>query len=190
MISYPNLKWIRTLRLPDFAEFGPRLYQTLKASERGQNQIEQQVNGNLSGQPQPPPRLSGMNVTAQNGIFHVSLFHNADFYRGVRYHVEYATDPNFGTPFPLPMHDAREWRGSLGNLTLYFRSTTSYGTSAPAPWVYHGGSKPIAVTGGGISGPPLPSISQGSGTGFPQQGLQGSGQQPFRGASPPQRVSL
>jgi hypothetical protein len=188
-VNLPNLTWLRNVKIPGFPEFGVRLREALKASEGAHNQLEQQTNGNLSGSSQPPPQVSGLSVTAQNGIFHFSIAHNAEFYRGVSYHVEYATDANFTNPFPIDLGSAREHRATLGNLTLYARASASYGISAPGPWVYYGGSQPIGIVGGGVSGPALPEKSQGSGTGFAGQGLSGPGQTAFRGISPPQRVS-
>jgi hypothetical protein len=188
-IQFPNLTWLRGVKVPGFSEFGPRLFETLKTSETAHNQLEAQTNGNLGGQAQPPPQISRLRVSAADGIFHFSIEHNADFYRGVNYHLEYATDPNFTNPFPIDAGGAREHRASLGNLTLYARASASYGISAPGPWVYYGGSQPIPVTGGGANGPALPKVSQGSGTGFAQQGLQGPGTNQFRGTNPPTRVS-
>lgn len=190
MISFPNLRFLRSVKVPGYSEFGQKLFEALHTSETAHNQLEQQTNGNLTGNPQPPPQLSALQMSAANGIFHFSIQHNADFYRGVHYHIEYAEDPNFtGGGFPIHLGPSREHRAYLGNLTLYARASASYGISAPGPWVYHGGAQPIGVVGGGVAGPPLPTQSQGSGTGFPQQGLQGPGQNPFRGVNPPTRAS-
>jgi hypothetical protein len=183
------MRYLRNVKVPGFEDFGVKLREALSDSEKAHNQLEQQTNGNLSGHPQPPPQVSGLNVTAADGIFHFSIKHdNADFYRGNNYHLEYAEDPNFMNPFPIDMGSAREHRAHLGNLTIYARASTSYSISGPSPWVYYGGVTPKAITGGGVNGPPLPSQSQGSGTGFAGQGLQGPGQQAFRGVQPPTRV--
>lgn len=192
-VSFRNLAWLRNVKLgKEYPNFGQKLYEALTDSQSAHNQLEGQTNGNLSGQSQPPPALSAVRVSGGNGLFHVSLDHNADFYRGVRYHVEYATDPHFSNPFPLPMHEAREWRGNLGQQKLYFRASASYGISGPnTQWTYFGGATPQLVDGTGTTEPPLPAQSQGSGTGYPGQGLQGSGQTQFRSRSgqPPTRVT-
>lgn len=192
-VNLRNLAWLRNVKLgKDYPSFGQKLFEALSDSQTAHNQLEQQTNGNLSGESQPPPPLSALRVSGGNGIFHVSVDHNADFYRGARYHAEYATDSHFSNPFPLPMHDSREWRGHLGQQKLYFRASVSYGISSPHPqWVYFGGAQPQVVDGTSATEPGLPMQSQGSGTGYPGQGLQGPGQNQFRSRSgqPPTRVT-
>lgn len=184
-----NLAALRSVSVPGMPDFGQKLYETLKAMNTAQDNVTSQTNGSTSAQPASPPPLTSMAVSAQDGLFHVSLQHEANFYRGVNYHVEYSTSPNFTNPFPIHMGPNREMRVMLGNQTLHFRAATSYGISQPSTWIYHGGSTPIAVTGGGVSGPPLPAQSQGSGTGSPGEGLQGPGVLAFKSASgaPPVR---
>lgn len=186
-VNFRNLRFLRSAKLDGSPEFGPKLFEALADSQKAQNQLESQVNGNLSGAPSPPPQISALRIAAQDGIFHFSIDHSSNFYRGIQYHIEYASDPNFSNPFPIDLGSAREHRASLGNLTLYARASASYGISPPGPWVYYGGAQPLPVVGGGASGPSLPPQSQGSGTGFAQQGLQGPGQQQWRGPLPPVR---
>jgi len=189
MISFRNIQFLRNVKIPGYEGFGQRLYEALSDSENAHNQAEQQTNSNLSGNPQPPPSIDALNASASDGIFHFSITHTPDFYRDVRYHIEYADNPQFTNPFPLQSSGSpsREHRQSLGGLTLYARASASYGSSAPGPWVYYGGATPKAINGGGPSGPPLPAQSQGSGTGYPGEGLQGPGTRAFRGSTPPTR---
>lgn len=174
-----NLEWLRKLSptsFDDLRQLGSKLYQALKSTQSGIQNIEQQTNSDTSANPSSPPAPTAVSVNAQNGIFHVSVQHNGDFYRGVNYHAEYATDPNFTNPFPIDMGSAREWRGALGNEGLHFRVAASYGHTPPSEWLYHGSaSSPTMVTGGGVAGPALPAQSQGSGTGQPGQAMQGPG---------------
>ena len=61
----------------------------------------------------------------------------------------------------------------------YVRAYASYAASHPGEPVYHGSSvEPIPVDAG--DGGPAFLPSQGSGTGFAGQGLQGPGREPFR----------
>lgn len=188
-----DLSWLRKLAIPSVPELknlGPRLYAALQSVQVGVRNIEQQTNSDSQLHPAAPPPLDGVMVTAQNGIFHASVSHNAEIYRGIRYHGEYSESPNFTNPFPLSMGESREWRGSLGNLNLHFRFAASYGNTPPSQWTYHGSqTAPIMVNGGGPSGPSLPAQSQGSGTGAPGVGFQGPGTAAFRSQSgvPPVR---
>jgi hypothetical protein len=181
-LNISNLDWIRQLAPADNPQLGAKLYEALISIQSAHNAVESQTNTNSNGLPNSPPPIQNLNVTAQDGIFHLSVTHNGELYRGNQYHGEYATDPAFTKPFPIDMGTAREHRTALGNQTLYFRATTSYHFSSPNPqWAYFGGNTPKPVTGGGSgTGPALPAISQGSGTGLQNQGLQGSGTQPYR----------
>lgn len=177
-----NIAWLRGLRLQGQPDFGPRMHELVADIVSGQDQIAQQTNTSTTAQPLPPPQLSNIKASGGNGIFHVSLTHPGEFYRGAQYHLEYSADPQFGVSFPISAGASREWRGSLGKMVLHFRAATSYGTSPPSAWVYSG-----PVDGTGPSDPSLPAQSQGSGTGHPGQGLQGSGVNPYRGTAPPIR---
>lgn len=184
-----NLTALRGVKISDMPDFGQRLYETLKAMNLAQDNVTSQTNGSTSAQPAAPPPPTSMSVTAQDGLFHISIQHEAEFYRGANYHVEYSTSKNFTNPFPLHLGPDREHRTFLGNQTLYFRAAASYGISPPSTWIYHGGATPIAITGGGVSGPALPAQSQGSGTGSPGEGLQGPGVLAYKSANgaPPVR---
>jgi hypothetical protein len=175
-LNIPNLDWLNKVQIEGVPMFGTKLAQALKAIQSASNTIEKQTNTDVNANPSAPPAPTAVSVSAANGIFHVSVQHNGDFYRGVNYHAEYATDPNFTNPFPIDMGSSREWRGALGNENLHFRVAASYGHTPPSEWLYHGGaSSPTMVTGGGVSGPALPAQWQGSGTGQPGQPMQGPG---------------
>lgn len=182
-----NLEWLRKLAPQDFKDLhqlGARLYKALLSVQTGVGNIERQTNSDANAHPSAPPPIDGLKVAAQNGIFHISITHNAEIYRGIQYHVEYADNSQFTNPIPHEMGTAREWRGTLGNLNLHFRAAASYGNSPPSNWTYFGSaSNPTMVAGGGASGPALPTQSQGSGTGLPGQGFQGPGQSAYRSAT-------
>src|SRR6185369_17239295 len=104
--------------------------------------------------------------------------HDEPFYRGIRYYVEHADNPQFTDPQIVRAGDVRNITIPAGG-KRYVRAYASYPSSAPNEPVYHGSSvEPIAVDSGGNGPAFLP--SQGSGTGAAGVGLQGPGKEPFR----------
>ena len=183
-----NLNYIRALSSKEFPGLGAKLYEALQDIIQQHTNLTQQVNGNGIGEPPPPPNIDSVAVTGQNGHFHISIQHTANFYRGVRYYAEYADNPHFTNPQIVPMGDSRNHTLFLGNGTYYWRAYAAYMSSAPGTPAYHGGTaQPQPVSGGGSIGGPALLSPQGSGTGQPGQGLQGPGTVPFRsstGAAP------
>ena len=176
MASIRNLEYIRSK--------DPKLYEALMDLAAHQDNITQQVNGNPTGQPQAPPAIDAVNVTGQNGHFHVQIQHQAEIYRGVKYYAEYADNPNFTSPHTIHMGDSREHTTFLGNGTYYWRAYAAYSSSPAGRPAYHGGAgTPLPVEGGGTIGPPAFLPPQGSGTGSPGEGLSGPGRIPFRSAT-------
>ena len=178
MISVKNLNYIRSL--PDF---GPKLAEALQGLAVDAGTLEQQVNGNASGEPTPPPAINGISVTGQNGHFNIALTDNNQIYRGIRYYVEHADNPHFTSSHVVPLHDSRNINLFLGNVTRYFRAYSAYPASGPSSPVYHGGAQPIAVAGGGSVGGPAFTAGQSSGTATPGQAISGPGPVPFRSAT-------
>lgn len=171
-------------------DFGARMAELLHAIQTGTTNTEQQGNLNPQGQPQAPPPVDAVKVTGQNGYLHVAIQHNAEIFRGVQYHLEHDSDPNFTNPIPVSLGTARHTTIAVGNQTRHVRVTASYPSSPPGAWVYHGTSAaPIGVNGGGANTGPAFLPSQGSGTGTAGQGLSGPGPIPFRSATgvPPVR---
>lgn len=159
----------------------PRLYEALHDIISQQSNIAQQVNGNVSGTPKPPTSISGIQVSAQNGHFQVAIQDHASTYRDVHYYIEHADNPNFHNSQVIHNGHSRNWGGFMGNVTRYFRAYSAYPTSAAGSPAYHGGAlKPQPVIGGGTNAGPSFLNSQGSGTGFPGQGISGPGPVPFR----------
>ncbi len=158
----------------------PKLYEALIDIINGSGTIAQQVNGNPNGQPSAPPQINGLQVTAQDGFAHVSISDENQIYRGIRYYVEHADNPNFTNPQVVPMVDSRNTVVPIGKGIRYFRAYSAYSSSGPSAAVYHGdASQPIAVSGGGSFEVPFAS-AQGSGTGAAETGLSGPGPIPFR----------
>lgn len=185
-----NLSYLRGL-----PEFGQKLAEALTSIGAAHDTITEQVNGNSDGNPLPPPSINSLNVKAENGFAHVSVVDNNDIYRGIRYYVEHADNPQFTNPQIVPMQDSRNTVVPIGNSARYFRAYSAYSPSSPSAPVYHGGSSgPVPVFGGGPFGPPPWQESQGSGTGPSgnNAGLSGPGTTPFRSATgrPPIRGTV
>lgn len=186
-ISIKNLAFLKNSR-PDHPEYSVKLAEALESFGLQVNNAISQTNANPTGSPEPPPNINAVNVTAQNGFAHVAIQHDAPIYRGVRYYVEHADNPNFTNPQVVALHDVRNVTIPVGAGNRYYRAYAAYSSSAPGAPAYHGNPvQPTAVDAGG-SGPAfLP--SQGSGTGEAGVGLQGPGTRPFRpvSGSPPTR---
>ena len=179
--SIRNLDYIRGLSTPEMPGFGAKLYEAMQDLITHHSNLAQQVNGNSTGNPEPPPPIDSVNVTGQNGHFDIAIQHSAPIFRGVRYYAEYDTTPNFSNPRTVPMGDSRNHSLFLGNGNYYWRAYAAYTSSHPSAAAYHGGAAdPQVVSGGGTVGGPALQASQGSGTGTPGQGLQGPGTIPFR----------
>ncbi len=182
---FKNADFIRNLP----GDLGPRLYEALADLAKQNQTLAQQVNGNPKGPPTAPPQISGVNVTGQDGHLHVAITDNSPIYRGIRYYVEHADNPHFQNPITVALHDTRNVTIPVGNQTRYVRAYSSYSSSPPSSPVYHGGTQPIAVNGGGSGPGPKFLASEGSGTGAQRVGLEGPGQAPFRSpnGAPPKR---
>jgi hypothetical protein len=189
-MQIPHLDFLRTLTSDEFPGWGAKLVESLQSVSRGVTNIEQQGNFNSQGTPKAPPQINGVTISSQNGFAHVAIQDANEIYRGVNYHLEHDSSPNFTNPIPVDMGNSRHTTIAIGNQTRYFRVASSYGISGPSKWVYHGSDvQPIAVEGGGSNEGPAFLPSQGSGTGEPGQGFQGPGTIPFRTATgaPPTR---
>ena len=184
-MPFPNLNFFRSL--PEgitLQSLGARLYETFSSVDQQQDTVAQQTNANRTGQPLPPPAIDGLTVTGQNGHFHLQIQHNADFYRDIKYHAEFADNSSFQNPRAIDMGSSREHSMFLGNGTYYWRAFAAYASSAAGPPAYHGGAhSPQPVSGGGSIGGPAFLPPQGSGTGVPGEGLSGPGPVPFRSST-------
>lgn len=130
-----------------------------------------------------PPVVSGINVTAANGFFNVTLTDNGEINAGISYFVEYSPTVGFQQPVTVHLGATRSAQLNLGNQTLYWRAYSQYQNplSPPSAPVVFGGSTPTPVAGGGAVAPPAISPT-GSGTSSTngQQGGSGFGKQPTR----------
>jgi hypothetical protein len=189
-MSLKNANYFRNLQ-PGFdpSEFGLRLAETLQQLDDDRQTLAQQTNSNTDGRPQAPPAIGGLTVRAQNGHFDVAITDRTPIYAGINYFLMHADNPHFSNPTVIDMGQTRNHNLFLGNVTRYFAAYSSYQTSLPSQAVYHGGTKPAAVVGGGSVGGPAFQSGQGTGTSGPGVGLEGPGIAPFRSTTgaPPKR---
>ncbi len=151
----------------------PKLLEIVKDIQQAVTNIQQgtTVSANPKDATLPPPQVTSLAVTAADGIFQAVIKDTGTVNKGVTYFLEFDSDPTFPQPHVIQLNAARTWRGSLGNLTTYWRAYSQYQGSMPSIPTTFGGSTPMAVVGGGSSGPALPT-STGSGTAS-QTGQQG-----------------
>lgn len=148
-----------------------QLYETIRDLEDGLNTIALHTAVSVVGPQVAPPAPVALNVKAANGIFDVQIQDNqpSDSGSTPEYFVEYSTSLS-GPWIVKHLGPSRNWRTSLGNQTLFWRTYSQYGRSSPtSDHVYVVGNAPIV--GGGSAGPTI-QASAGSGTN-PTSGLGG-----------------
>ena len=133
-----NLAYLRTVGTPELPELGSRLYETFSAILSQQQTIAQQVNGNVSGQPESPPQINGLKVTASNGHFAAEITDNNTVYRDVHYYLAHADNAQFTNPQIIHLGHSRNHNIFLGNATRYWQAYSAYASSPPSAPVYHG----------------------------------------------------
>lgn len=162
-----------------------QLYEALKDLSDGVDAVALQTATSPTGVQPAPNQIGRLTVTAADGIFDVAIFDNSPSRNGsvgIMYFLEYSTTPNFATAtfHVVDLGAARNWRGTLGNLTLYWRAYSQFTGSAPSAPVYFGSQDaPTAVVGGGSNGPtPNPGSGSGNGPSNGSEGATGAGQLP------------
>jgi len=186
-LNIDQLAFIKGVQIPGHPEFGAKLAEALASIQLAVNNQEQQTNANSVGPPQPPGKINGVQVTGANGFLHVAIQDENPIYRGIRYYVEHADNPQFTNPQVVALHDVRNVTIPVGGVR-YVRAYSAYSSSAPSDPTYHGNpAQPTAVDTRGVGPQLLP--SQGSGTGQAGVGLEGPGKEPFRpiAGAPPTR---
>jgi|SRR5689334_13988783 len=139
----------------------PYLYETLVKIVSALNSTSQRAGVDPSTPAPAPSPVASLAVSASNGWFDLSIADPSAARPGLFYFAESDTTPAFSAPRVYFLGASRNLYVQLGNQTLYWRAYSQYVGSLPsAPVTF--GSPPVAVAGGGSSGPaPLP--SQGSG---------------------------
>jgi hypothetical protein len=154
-----------------------------------------------SGEIAPPPPIVSMTVKTASEYVHVSHSHPGAIQRGIQYFTEVGVnDPGFKQPL---VHDWGCTRTPASMMTLptkddggtpinyYFRSYAQYHGSKRSDYAYWGTpANPTAVTLSGTTKmTPLASSGSGTASNNGTQGGQGLGNDLFRAATEPKRVT-
>ena len=139
----------------------PYLYETLTKIVSAVNAASASAGVDPATPAPAPTPIATLTVQAANGWFDIAIADPSNQRPGLFYFAESDTSPGFNHPRVYVLGASRNLYVQLGNQTLYWRSYSQYiGSQPSAPVTF--GSPPIAVTGGGASGP-APQLSQGSG---------------------------
>ena len=140
----------------------PYLYETLAKIVGAVNAASQNAGVDPATPSPAPAPIASIQVQAANGWFDLVISDPSPSRPGLFYFAESDVAPGFNSPRVYFLGSSRNLYVQLGNQTLYWRAYSQYvGSSPSVPITY--GTPPVAVTGGGSSGPtPLP--SGGSGT--------------------------
>ncbi len=153
----------------------PYLHETLVQIVAAVNVVGQKAGLDPRAPLPAPAPIGAINVQAANGWFDIAITDNSAARPGLFYFAESDTTPSFAVPRVYFMGASRNLYLQLGNQTLYWRAYSQYIGSSPSTPVTFGGP-PIAVTGGGASGPaPFPSGGSGALEGNPLRGGNGFG---------------
>ena len=139
----------------------PYLYETLVKIVSAVNSTSQRAGVDPSTPSPAPPPIASLTVRAANGWFDLAVSDPANARPGLFYFAESDVTPGFNSPRVYFLGASRNLYVQLGNQTLYWRAYSQYIGSLPSSPVSFG-SPPIAVAGGGSSGP-APQPSSGSG---------------------------
>ncbi len=153
----------------------PYLYETLSKIVSAVNAASQHAGvDSVTPSPAPSP-IASIKVQAANGYFDLVITDTAASSPGLSYFAESDITPAFSAPRVYFLGASRNLYVQLGNQTLYWRAFSQYVGSLPsAPVTF--GSPPIAVAGGGASGPtPFPSTGSGTPANNKQHGGNGYG---------------
>lgn len=140
----------------------PYLYETLTKIVSAVNATSQNAGVDPATPSPAPPPIASIQMQAANGWFDLAITDPAASRPGLFYFAESDVTPAFSAPRVYFLGASRNLYVQLGNQTLYWRGYSQYvGSLASTPVTY--GSPPVAVVGGGQSGPtPLPSGGSGA----------------------------
>lgn len=139
----------------------PYLYETLAKIVSAVNATSQRSGVDPATPSPAPSAIAALQVQAASGWFDLAITDASDARPGLFYFAESDVTPAFTAPRVYFLGSSRNLYVQLGNQTLYWRAYSQYVGSLPSAPVSFG-SPPIAVAGGGSSGPaPLPSAGSG-----------------------------
>lgn len=140
----------------------PYLYESLTKIVSAVNALGVKAGVEAQAPAVAPARIAALAVQASSGWFDLAITDNADARPGLFYFAESDVTPAFASPRVYFLGASRNLYVQLGNQTLFWRAYSQYIGSNPSPPVVFG-APPIAVAGGGASGPaPLPSAGSGA----------------------------
>jgi hypothetical protein len=140
----------------------PYLYETLVKIVASVNATSRRAGVDPSTPAPAPSPIASIAVQASNGWFDIAITDPSDSRPGLFYFAESDVSPAFSSPRVYFMGASRNLYVQLGNQTLFWRGYSQYIGSLPSSPIAFG-SPPIAVAGGGSSGPaPLPSTGSGA----------------------------
>src|ERR1700733_549848 len=87
LMSVRNLSTIRNWSTPEIPDLGARLHETIQDMIKQDRLLEQQTNGNLEGNPTPPPKPQSLTITPHPQGVQFSIQHEGNFYQGISYHI-------------------------------------------------------------------------------------------------------
>lgn len=180
MISLGQLKHIQRT--------DPRLYEAITSLQDSINKLNNYHGIDTSGNVKAPATIGGLNVTAANGVFRVTITDRSSVNKGITYFLEHDTSSSFPHPVTVDLGASRSWVDFLGSATFFFRAYSSYPLSPPSSAVVFGGATPTGVAGGGAIAAPAPLTGQGTGTSSLPNGGQGFGNYSIQ--PPGQRLAL
>jgi hypothetical protein len=153
----------------------PYLYETLTKIVAAVNATGLRAGVDPSKPLPAPAPIAAFNVQAANGWFDLAIGDPSDAQPGLFYFAESDSTPAFAAPRVYFMGASRNLYLQLGNQQLFWRAYSQHlGSNPSAPVTF--GNPPIAVTGGGASGPPpFPSSGSGLLSGSPVRGGNGFG---------------
>ncbi len=153
----------------------PYLYETLTKIVSAVNATSTNAGVDPATPSPAPSPIASVQVQAANGWFDLAITDPGAARPGLFYFAESDVTPAFSSPRVYFLGASRNLYVQLGNQTLYWRAYSQYiGSQTSAPVSF--GMPPVAVVGGGASGPtPLPSSGSGTLTNGLQRGGNGFG---------------
>jgi hypothetical protein len=170
----PQIKYLDSIRSQGV--FGQQVAEALNSLGIQVGNISQKVNVDPAGQQiAAPPNIGSLSVLGANGVFDAAIVDAGTIQLGILYFLEYSLDINFTQPIVISLGPSRNWRGFLGNQTLFWRAYSQY-TGSPTSSPVSFGTPPTPVVGGGAAGPTIqPSSGSGTCSTNGQQGGHGLG---------------
>jgi hypothetical protein len=156
----------------------PQVYEALQQMVAAINQQGAILGTNPAGTVPAPSNVGSLSVVAANGIFS-AVITDLNPTRYETYFLEWDTSNQFTNARIITLGPSRQWNGTLGSLTTYWRFAKQLPGSPISSFVTFG-SPPTAVVGGGAASPALQPTT-GSGT----SAVPGGGYGPTGPIQPP-----